>query len=205
MSDQDEADPRDVIDETLERVKNIESFVEQMAEFRVNIPAETHARQIVEYLDEHGKAESGDLQHLMSNPTRSLTTLYHGGYINRDGQNPYEYSLSKKGMAALEQQRHKEGADKTTQSDFEHTVTPDPWEDTELTKGQYHVTESVRECNGHPKSADVKEDVAQKDVGLAKMSVSAALSQAYGKGYLDRTPSEPFRYWLTETGEALFE
>lgn len=205
MSNSTEADPRDIIDETLERVKRIEGMIEQELQLRVNIKKGANTRDVLEHIAENGPSTSSDLDGIVSNTTRALTTLYQGGYVNRNGQRPYRYRISEKGRRALAKERAKEQASENQTEIAEATTPSNPWDGTDLYPGQYRVLEAIDDYNGHPKSEHIKEYIEEEVEELQASSAHPTLFAVFDEGYVDRTPSRPYRYWLTEKGRRILD
>jgi hypothetical protein len=94
-------------------------------------------------------------------------------------------------------------------SDSERVEEP-PWEGLPVTMGQYTALKTVFEASGTPKYKTLNEGYAEKldtdprdkDNGP---KISPRLSELYGEGYVDRTPNQPFRYWVTDKGKELLD
>jgi len=137
---------------------------------------------------------------ISGNTTRPLTALWRSGYLRRSEKRPYEYELSQSGRELLEEYG-KTGLDGIVEE--KESV---PWDDSEATKKEYAALQAIAESQGHPTTSDAGERYGRLlniDSGTNKLS--ATLNRTHRKGWVERTPERPYYYWLTESGEQVYE
>jgi len=195
-----------VLLDVADKVDRIESLIESETELRFDLSDSQYARQMLKYIKENPGAISRDIEEAIPNitgQTRQLTKLWHAGYVNRIDDRPYNYFITPKGELALESQQANQSALNEHTDESVPSEKTKPWEEAEISKGQYHALELVNDYDGHPQSADIVDDWKELGYTPAKNSISQ-LSVLYQDGYVDRTP-KPHSYWVAEKGNELLE
>jgi DNA-binding HxlR family transcriptional regulator len=168
---------------------------------RVDVEPETHYYKVLRTLDGDEHLPSSEIEKragVGSATTRVLTTLYQSYMVDRVGEDQeYTYSLTALGQRAL---NGVESYEQTTVKS--HTK---PWENTNLNKVQYHALKCVGGSEDHLTSSELNEMFL--NFGYTDHSegpaISPRLTYLFKHGYVDRTPTRPYRYWLAEKGEEL--
>jgi len=188
---------KDVLEKMAERIKNIESFIKNSREGRIDLSNGNSKKEALLYIKENEPCGSTEVRENIqaSRVTSMLTELYHAHYVNRCGQDPLQYTLSEIGRRELQR----------IDSDTEQQQTVDdislnPWETGDLNRGEYITLCLVSEHSGHPMAKDLKDDYAAEGYNNDATSVAARLVELYNSGYVDRPSEEPYRYWLTDKG-----
>jgi len=81
----------------------------------------------------------------------------------------------------------------------------DPWDSTPLNRGQFVVLQAIADASGHPKTVDLIDAYADAGFEASSSAVSARLKDLFDQDFVDRTPARPYRYWITDDGEAVIE
>jgi len=207
MKNPEEESPIDILIEVAERVESIESTIKTNAELRLSLNEAEGAAAMLKYIQSNPGATSGDVKRDVSSVghTRQLTKLYYVGYVNRSDKKPYEYAITPKGKLALDELTSDQQSELPDHNDGEESHSEDPWDGTELCKGEYIALRLVNEYDGHPRSGDIEDEYLDHgyEAQSGNNAVAARLSTLYesdGDGYVDRSP-KPYQYWLTEKGK----
>jgi len=81
----------------------------------------------------------------------------------------------------------------------------DPWDETPLNRGQFIVLQAIADESGHPRTVNLLDAYADAGFEASSSAVSARLKDLFDQDFVDRTPARPYRYWITDDGEALLE
>lgn len=158
--------------------------------------------RIIEVLDTTTPMSSGELCDEMGGEdvTGALRRLYDSYLVDRHHSgNSYKYEINRLGEKVLE------GID---DEQTEETLV-DPWDGTDLNRGEYIAVKLVDEYDGHPRGKDLEKSYLEKmdrsESNSTAYRVSARLTNVFQGGYVDRTPTQPYRYWVTEEGKEVLD
>jgi len=205
-----EDDDRDAIDVLYDIDERLSEAIDdgELSNANIRVTAEpgTKRRELLCYIHEHGPCTLSDVRHIGGDATtRALRTLYDSFALNRTASDDggFEYWVSDAGETLLK-------SDQQTLSDAaEDKPTPDPWERADITESEYRAVKVVKEASGAPQASDVNDEFVSRSNVSKEAGKGAAitpyLTNMYREGYIDRTPTRPFHYWVTDKGDNLLQ
>jgi hypothetical protein len=173
---------------------------------RVSADPGTKRHELLCYIHDHGPCSLSDVRHIGGDATtRALRTLYDAFALNRKASDggEFEYWVSDMGEALIESEQQ------TLSDTTEVEPAPDPWEEADITESEYRAVEVVKEASGAPQSSDVNDEFVSRSNVSKESGKGAAitpyLTNMYRDGYIDRTPTRPYHYWVTDKGKDLLQ
>jgi predicted transcriptional regulator len=207
MSSQtDDRDPIEVlysIEEKVEEATNTDP-IEKLSP-RINPDKGTNRYKLLEYIRDNGWVEVSECKDLVGeSTTRALTTLYYTYAVERrkNSDNKFEYNITPVGEKILSKsQQTLSDVDEKGEKENEKR----PWEAIGFPRLNYYALKCIYEANDAPRTSDINEEFLERSGATRSKpsgpTVSSYVSKLYNDGYVDRTPSQPYRYWLTDDGK----
>lgn len=196
-------------DETEDALQRIERKVESIAsdnplsqlEPRLNPAPGSPRYQLLEYVRDAGPVTATDAEEVSDiNVTREFTELFRAFALDREKNSygNYEYEITVLGERVLD-------SEQTSLDDPVCESEPDPWEGRPINESQYWAIQIIDDISDAPRSAEINELFVERapvthEKGHGSV-VTPYLTQIHRDGYVERTPTEPYRYWLTEKGK----
>lgn len=194
--------PEEVLKEIYGMVSDMHGMVSDMHNEDEGLPEEprfnpskgTLRYEALKTVAESGSITAAEVKEKLgdSGVTGALSRLYNGYCVDRTEKKPYEYEVTSLGKTVLDGFSHKNSLD---------------WSDVPVTESEYITLQSINEYDGHPLSSDLDPYLNKHGFVTQSSNSSAAprLSKLFENGFVDRTPTQPYRYWITEEGEELLE
>jgi len=196
----DNRDPRQVlrsIEERLIEMQNDSDFAD--IEPRIKPKPGELTYDVLKYIHENQPVHSKDITaNTNCGKSRILSRLHQGYLVDREQDGTgYVYVVSELGEKAFDEQ----------QSELDESQGFDPWVGTPLNRSQYIALKVVENYDGHPKTSDVEDDFLSHgfESNTDSIAISSRLSDLIDTPYIDRTPEDPYRYWVTEEGKELLD
>lgn len=140
-----------------------------------------------------------------SNVTRTLTNLYNAYLIDREQTSAgFVYRINRVGLDVLEGLNEQVDLDSlNTQQNNEEKKPWDKLDD--VGKNAWKTLVAVDDHWGLPRSTDLEDTLNEEGIKNKPSSKAPAaspyLSELFKSGYVDRTPVQPYHYWLGERGK----
>jgi len=202
MKPDDDREPIEVLYDIEKKIERVNDDPISALEPRIDPGPESNRYKLLEYISDNEPVSSGECESIAGeSTTRALTTLYYNFAVDREMKNgSYEYTITPLGEKVLDG-----GQSTLSESDTGTDQDSDPWDGTPATKTTYYAIKCVAEADDAPRSVDITDEFERQSGSTIQDSstpaVSPYLTAAYKKGLVDRTPSQPYRYWLTEKGK----
>jgi len=201
----DDREPIDVLYSIEQEVSNLsnERCLEDL-EPRLNPDPGELTYKVLHYIKENGPITSTELgNQLDCLQSRILSRLYQTFLVDREpvGNQEFSYSITPVGEKALETEQVE------LINNGPQTVSTEPWVSTDLNRGEYYAIKLVNEHEDAPTPPEIEDRFQEYgyESNTDSLAVSARLSELKNTPYVDRTPHEPYRYWVTEEGKELLE
>jgi len=192
--------PEQFLKEAHDMVSDLHSESTELSKTpRLIPPKNSVRREVLKMISNRGPVTAREIQdetgRSSSNVTGAATRLYNGYLVDREGGMPYEYTVTEMGKKALS---HLE------ENQDDAVII---WEDLPVNKSEYTTLKLIAEYSGHPKSKDLNEGLENEGYGYDSDNPPAPprLSNLYKEGFVERTPTKPYVYWLTEDGKDLLK
>lgn len=176
-------------------------------EARMNVDPGTKRYDVLWIVFESGPITAAEVaDRLGKSATGVLTRLHDAFLIDRDGDRYEVNDLGRDALNGGNQTLDDIDADPAADDPDSSDDDPaDPWDDTPLTQIQYEALQAIDETSGHPTTSEAIEHYAPDGYAHTQTALAAQLWEMFQDGFVDRTPSKPYHYWLTDDGEALLE
>jgi len=167
--------------------------------------------RIIKELIDNEPITSQELQEAFEFDASSNIRKFYDTYlVNRSGSTGggFTYEVTELGYKFAEQyiNNNDSNADVDTE---ENSLSLNPWDNSDVTRGEYYALKCVSDSSDSPRSKDINEHFVNiSNLGEGKTNTKAVtpyLSTLFGKGFVDRTPNQPYRYWLTEEGKQVLD
>jgi len=171
------------------------------SEARISVDPGTKRYDVLWIVFESGPITAAEVaDRLGKSATGVLTRLHDAFLIDRDGD---RYEVNDLGSDALN------GGNQTL-DDIDGDAAADdpaddPWDETPLNRGQFTVLQAIVDESGHPRTVDLLDAYADAGFEASSSAVSARLKDLFDQGFVDRTPARPYRYWITDDGQAVID
>lgn len=207
--------------EPIEVLYNIEDKVSQLDTDNTSLPDEPRfvpskehgAYEALSILKDGGKFTSTQLDETVSKQkvSRILSDLWKSYLVDRSESNTrtggqYIYQINDLGNRALE--IVEEHGKEPEQSQL--TKEKEPWEDLDISRSMYYAMQAIDEQSDTPRAKDIDKRFLELSGLDEHTSVGPTVGPYLSKlakntEYVDRTPVQPYRYWVTEKGKEILE
>ena len=173
---------------------------------RMNVDPGTKRYEVLEHIRHDGPLSHAEIsQRIQKSATGTIRRLFDGFLIDKTDAGRYTINdLGRDALNGGNQTLDDIDADPAAGDDADDP-DDDPWDDTPLTQIQYEALQAVDETSGHPTTSEAIEYYAPDGYAHTQTALAAQLWELFQDGFVDRTPSKPYHYWLTDDGEALLE
>jgi hypothetical protein len=163
-------------------------------------------QRVLHYLSRNGASSNDELSdNVEGNVTRAASNGYFAYLLDRKRpESTYLYEINEVGEEAL--RRSEEVSEARNPEVEQDTLAPDPWEKADIAKGNFIALRCVADAEDAPRSTDIDErfrDETDAPGDTNGPAVSPYLTNLFDDGLVDRTPTRPYRYWLTEDGKEI--
>ena len=202
----DDREPIEVLYDIEEKVESTPGDRGPLAEVepRMNVKTGTKRHALLQYISENGPVSLEDCRGTVDDRvTGTLTDLWNGFLVDRFGvKGEYTYKTTPIGERALSDgQQPLSGGSPSTRE----RGAVDPWTKAGISKSEYHALRALRDTEGHPTTKEMdglfREYSGAQEQTDTSYAVTPRMSTLYKSGYVDRTPSRPYVYWLTDKGK----
>jgi predicted transcriptional regulator len=186
----------ELLKQVLSEISDISEQVHGIGRYsdvRITIEPGSARAKILRIVSEHQQITSSEVvksSDSITDATRPLTRLWETHLVDREKENgKYVYRLTYLGRQKLDE------------IDAQSTLDPSnlpPWECNDISEAQYKLLELIATVNDTPKVSDLED--AYQEMGYKKSGAQPQLTRLFEAGYVERTPKQPHRYWLSESG-----
>ena len=196
----DNRDAREMLRSIEERLIEMQSGSElSNLEPRIKPKPREMTYDVLKYIYENGPVHSKEIiENTPGGKSRILSRLYQGYLLDRQDQGQgYIYDVTELGERAFDCQ----------QSQLNEEESHEPWVGTPVNRSQYIAMKVVNDYDGHPRTSDVEEEFLSHgfESNTDSIAISSRLSDLKDTAYVERTPEDPYRYWVTEAGKELLD
>lgn len=169
---------------------------------RMNVDPGTKRYEVLEHIRHDGPLSHAEIsQRIQKSATGTIRRLFDGFLINKTDAGRYTINdLGRDALNGGNQTLDDIDADPAADDD-----PADPWDDTPLNRGQFTVLQAIADESGHPRTVDLIDAYADAGFEASSSAVSARLKDLFDQGFVDRTPARPYRYWITDDGQAVID
>ena len=174
---------------------------------RMNVDPGTKRYEVLEHIRHDGPLSHAEIsQRIQKSATGTIRRLFDGFLIDKTDAG--RYTINDLGHDALNggnQTLDDIDADRVADDPDSSDDPADPWDETPLNRGQFTVLQAIADASGHPKTVDLLDAYADAGFEASSSAVSARLKDLFDQGFVDRTPARPYRYWITDDGQAVID
>jgi len=212
MSKTEDTTPKEMLKTIYDNIEGIKNNAQEKtlpSQARFKPGKNSVAYNLLKTIDKNPGNTSGELEDKTteknSNVTRSLTNMYNAYLIDREDTSAgYIYRINRLGKGVLD-----EIDQQSELADTQEIETTNPWDDLDgIAENSWKTLNAVNDHEGHPRSKDLETVLNSNGIKHSGSNIPAAspyLSKLFKSGYVDRTPTQPYRYWLSEKGHDAVE
>jgi len=209
-------DPREKLDEMYRMLKEMDRSP-LLSDIR-NPPKPIQMRgKILHVLHEDGGSTAEEIaeklnridddEYIARQVSGTLSDLYTQYFVDRDDEQKSKHYLSPIGVQVVRDWDIDRSLSDFTVGDEEQEDEPDPWDDTELTPGQYKALVAIdtagdERCTQNEANDTFLSEFDYTDTG-GNSAIVPRVSRLKDKGYINCAPGEPKLLWVTDEGDEL--